>query len=299
MIKMDLTVAIISYNTKDLLRECLRSISDSRPSVIYEIVVVDNSSTDGSGEMVKTDFPDAQIIENQENAGFARACNQALTRAVSEYVLILNSDTVITEGCLDTLFAFMKSHKDTGAVGPLILNFDNSVQYSSRNFPSFLDATVHAFLGTILPSNPFSKRYKRIECSHQSEQEVDWISGAAMCVRKEAASSIGRFDEAYHMYVEDMDFCYRLWRENWKVYFLPDAKVYHYIGQSSKQMSQKMIIEHQKSIYRFYSKLYQDKPWRYLKLLIGLGLFLRGSLLIFLNWVKKERKDDKRNSTSD
>ncbi len=189
----------------------------------------------------------------------------------------------------------MTSHGDAGTAGPMILNPDGSMQFSSRNFPSFLDATVHAFLGPIAPENPFSKRYKRIECDRDTEQEVDWVSGAAMCLRKEAGQGIGFFDEGYHMYVEDMDLCYRLWKADWKVYYVPSAKILHHIGQSSKQASTSMIIEHQKSIYRFYSKLYEDKPWRHLKFLIGLGLYIRALLLIMANWVEsrgsKEKED--------
>lgn len=288
--KMDFTVAVISYNTKDLLRDCLKSVYDSESLTTYQVVVVDNNSTDGSPKMIKAEFPESLLIENQDNIGFARACNQALEATRAEYVLVLNSDTVITDGCVDTLSEYMKSHEDVGVVGPLILNFDGSVQYSCRDFPSFLDATVHAFVGAILPLNPFSKRYKKIECDHKSEQEVDWVSGAAMCIRKEAANSVGLFDQKYYMYVEDMDFCYRLWQADRKVVYVPEAKVYHHIGQSSRQQSAKMVIEHQKSIYRFYSKLYEDKPWRYLKFLIAVGLFLRGALLILSNRIERLRE---------
>ncbi len=119
-----------------------------------------------------------------------------------------------------------------------------------------------------------------------------------MCLRKKAARSVGYFDESYYMYVEDMDLCYRLWQEGWKVYYVPEAKVYHHVGQSSKQVSTKMIVEHQKSIYRFYSKLYEDKPWRHLKFLIALGLFLRGLLLIFLGWIKGNGMFDEQRLTS-
>jgi len=291
---MDLTVAIISYNTKDLLEKCLKSVNEAKSSVSLEIVVVDNNSADGSVGMVREKYPEAKIFENQDNLGFAKGCNQAIKKAAGNYVLLLNSDTEIVEGCFDVLHDFMNSHENAGAVGPKILNFDGSVQYSCRDFPSFADATVHAFLGAFFPSNPFSKRYKRVERNHESDQEVDWISGAALCLRKEAVESIGCFDEHYYMYVEDMDLCYRLRQKDWGIYYNPKAKVYHHIGQSSKQMSSKMMIEHQKSIYRFYSKLYKDKPWRHLKFLIGIGLFFRGLLLIFASLVKRSRNDERR-----
>lgn len=255
------------------------------------LIVVDNDSTDGSQKMVEQEFPRAKLIKNSSNLGFAAAANQILKTLDTQYVLLLNSDTEVCPGSLETLVNFMESHSDVGAAGPLILNPDGSVQHSCRKFPSFKDATVHAFLGVFLPSNPYSNRYKMVECDHEAEQAVDWVSGAAVCLCVRAMKEIQYFDESYYMYVEDMDLCFRLRQAGWKVYYTPQAKIYHYIGESSKQASKKMIIEHQKSIYRFYSKLYENKPWRYIKFLIGIGLFLRGLILIFLGWVsvKKER----------
>lgn len=282
---MDLTVGIINWNTKDLLKSCLAGVYKEEFFEDSDLVVVDNNSIDGSQEMVIEKFPRASLIANDDNLGYAAAANQILKMTKTPFVLLLNSDTEVSSGSLQALVDFMMTHPDAAAVGPLILNPDDSVQYSCRKFPSFIDATVHAFFGAFFPSNPYSERYKMVECDRESEREVDWISGAAICLRKDAAKSINYFDEGYYMYVEDMDLCYRLKQKGWRVYYVPRAKVYHHIGQSSKQISKKMIIEHQKSIYRFYSKLYQNKPWRYLKFLIAIGLFFRGLLLIFLGWI--------------
>lgn len=286
---MDLTVGIINWNTKDLLKDCLASIQRGKYLDIVNVVVVDNNSADGSQEMVKDAFPQVNLIENSSNVGYAAAANQILRSSETSYIFLLNSDTEILPGSMELLIDSMKQHPDAGVIGPLVLNPDDSVQYSCRNFPSFADAMVHAFLGAFSPSNPYSKRYKMVECDRKNDREVDWVSGAAVCLRKDAVKSIDYFDEDFYMYVEDMDLCYRLRQAGWKVYYTPQAKVYHHVGQSSKQISMKMIVEHQKSIYLFYSRLYNDKPWRYLKVLIAIGLFFRGLLLIFTERLRGAR----------
>jgi len=289
---LDLTVGIINWNTKKLLERCLEVLFQDADSHNSLIVVADNNSTDGSQEMVKKEFPQVRLIANDANVGFATAANHILKTSRTPFVLLLNSDTEVTSGSLRIMVDFMKDNPDVAAAGPLILNFDGSIQYSCRNFPSFIDATVHAFLGAFSPSNPYSARYKMVDFDRDKQQRVDWISGAAMCLRREAVEKIGYFDESYYMYVEDMDLCFRLWRSGYKVYYLPRVKVYHHIGQSSKQINTKMVFEHQKSIYRFYSKLYADKPWRHIKFLIGIGLFCRSILLILLNWIKGVRSKE-------
>jgi len=286
---LDLTVGIINWNTRNLLEECLNSIFEVESSNSFNVVVVDNDSTDGSPEMVKEKFPQVTLKENSRNVGYAVAANQIIKQSNTPYLFLLNSDTKLVSASFEEMVGFMNMHPSVGVVGPLVLNSDGTIQYSCRNFPSFIDATIHAFLGMLVPSNPYSGRYKMMECNRQSEQKVDWVSGAAMFLRKKAIESIKGFDEGYYMYVEDMDLCYRLQLSGWDAYYLPQVEIYHHIGQSSQQRSTKMIIEHQKSIYRFYSKLYENKPWHYLQFLIAIGLFFRAILLILFNKLKGKK----------
>ncbi len=276
----NITIGIISYNTKDLLVDCLESIAGQSSSALEQTVIVDNNSSDGTQEFIKRKYPQTKLIESKDNLGFAKAANKIINLAKTPYVFVLNADTVLHKQSVKQLSVFMDKNPKAGAVGPLLLNTDGSIQASGRRFPSFLDASIHAFLGVIAPNNRFSRRYKMLDWDRNSLKEVDWVSGAAICIRKEAAEQISGFDEQYFMYVEDMDLCYRLWQNNWKVFLLPEAKVTHYIGQSSKQVNAAMVKEFEKSIYRFYIKQSAGKPRRLLAPLIKAGLSLRTSLLI-------------------
>lgn len=280
MSDFDVTIAIINWNTRELLSECLRSLIDARSLVACEIRVVDNHSTDGSQEMVRRDFPDVELVENAGNLGFSAAANQALRQSGAKYVFVLNSDTVVDHEAIDVLIEYADHHDDVAVVGPGLLNSDGSTQISGRKFPIFRDAVMHAFLGVIWTHNRWSARYKMMDWDRKSERFVDWVSGAAMFIRRQAAKEINFFDEHFFMYVEDMDFCYRLRQKGWQVAFVPDAKVVHHIGKSSEQSSSKMIIEFQKSMYLFYSKKYQNSWRRLLKPLVIVGLFLRTLLLM-------------------
>ncbi|MDI6821507.1 MAG: glycosyltransferase family 2 protein [Actinomycetota bacterium] len=284
---LDLSIAVISWNTKDLLKDCLTSIFEK--GCPFEVIVVDNNSTDGSVEMVKKEFPEVRLIQNPINIGYAKACNQAIEASRGKYIFLLNSDTRVFPKASDRLVEFMENHEDVGVVGPLLLNPNGSIQYSCRNFPSFGEAMVHAFFGVIFPSNPISRKYKMADWDHKSERVVDWVSGAAICLRRKALEDVGFFDEGYFMYVEDLDLCYRMWKKGWRVYFTPDARVVHYIAESSKRQSMPMIIEFQKSMYRFYSKRYGNSWKRYLKLLVALGLCLRGCLLVCINFLRRRK----------
>lgn len=248
--------------------------------------MVDNGSSDDSGKMVKSKFSQAILVENEGNVGYCKASNQAIRASRGKFILLLNSDTEIMPGALDSLYRFARQHPDAGAIGPMLLNTDGTLQYSCRSFPSFGIAAMHAFLGLFFPTNPYTRAYKLTEWGHNSEREVDWISGACMFLRRQALEQIGFFDEDYFMYVEDVDLCYRLWQVGWKVYYLPSAKIIHHIAQSSQQ-SPKMVIEHHKSIYRFYAKQNPNGIGRFLKPLVALGLFVRGTLLIMMNYFKK------------
>ncbi|HDZ86470.1 MAG TPA: glycosyltransferase family 2 protein [Actinobacteria bacterium] len=284
---MKLSIGIISYNTKEMLGDCLKSIADQGGDYLANTTVIDNASNDGSQQLVKDGFSTVKLIENKENQGFAKAANQAIKKSDGDMVVVLNTDTVLHENSLENLIDFMKSCPQAGAVGPLLLNPDGSNQASGRRVPSFFDASIHAFLGVVAPNNRYTRRYKLLDWDRNNKREVDWISGAAICLRKKAAQDVGLFDERYFMYVEDMDLCYRLWENGWKVFLLPEAKVTHHIGQSSKQFNNQMIKEFEKSIFRFFKKQNKDSLKRYLSPLIWLGLKLRTRLLILNGRLRK------------
>ncbi len=281
MSSLDVTVAVINYNTKELLRKCLESIRKCQPLCNCETKVVDNGSSDGSVEMLKSQFPEVDVIENAGNLGYAAAANQALRQSQAKYVFILNSDTELDSEAIDILLEFAEDNPKSAVIGPQVLNPDGSVQASRRRFPPLLVGFMHMLLSPFLPNNKYTRYYQMSDINNQENCVVDWVSGSAMFIRRKAAEKIGFFDEQnFFMYVEDLDLCYRLRQNGWQVYYCPKAKVVHYIGQTSYQLPTKMLLEHHLSAYRFQKKTY-FKGWKRIFLPLAAFMLVLRLILVF------------------
>ena len=258
---MELSIIIISFNTKELLKRCLNSVIGdewsvvrkkrpvtSHQSPVTEIIVVDNASTDGSVEMAKREFPQVKLIENRENLGFAKANNQALRQAQGKYCLLLNSDTEVKPGAPEKLVEFARQHSEAGIIGARLLNPDNSVQASSYHFPSIKRALAEFWLGRK------GEYEKYIAATSKEPVEVDVVSFAAALLPKKTLEEIGLLNERYFMYFEDLDYCRRVKRAGLKIYYLPEAEVVHHHGASGKGSN----ITYQYSVES--SKIYNGLP---------------------------------------
>jgi len=254
-----LSIIIVSYNSRQYLRDCLGSLVKYPPAAEdkYEIIVVDNASSDGSALMVKENYPGVRLIENFQNLGFAAANNIAIRQCDSDYVLLINSDCEVYEKSVESLVLFMDANVNAGIAGPRIINSDGTLQLSCRRFPSFLDAGMHSILSGIAPDNPFSKRYKLADIKRDVPFEVDWVSGSCMIIRRKALDDTGLMDEKYFMYVEDIDLCYRMWKKNWKVFYEPHSGILHHVGKSTKDGRTAADIRMQKSVLYFFWKNYR------------------------------------------
>jgi GT2 family glycosyltransferase len=231
--------------------------------------------------MVRHSFPRVKLIESPENVGFARGYNRAAAAASGRHLLMLNPDTVVRPGALALLVAFMDSHPQAAAAGPCLLNSDGTLQFSCRRFPRPMVGILrNTIIGRLAPRNRFTRDYLMQDWDHRSIRHVDWVSGAAICIRREAWDQIGGFDEGYFMYSEDMDWCLRAEQAGWKVYYLPEAVVVHRIGRSSDLRPLAMVIQFHRSAVRFYRKHYARQwPWG-VRLLPIAGLWLRAALLV-------------------
>jgi N-acetylglucosaminyl-diphospho-decaprenol L-rhamnosyltransferase len=216
------SVVIVSWNTCALLRNCLDSLGMNCPEGLFEVVVVDNGSTDGSAAMVKSEHPDAVLVETGSNVGYAKAINRGLLSGKAEFVCLLNSDTVIGPGALQSMVAYLGSHPDVGLLGPALVNLDGSPQSSQRFFPflsRFVGRAVKRAVAGEAPGHP---------------ESVDWLVGACMVLPRRLLQRIGGLDEDYPFYGEDMDLAYRVHCEGFDVVRLPSARVVH-LGQGSSQ----------------------------------------------------------------
>jgi len=252
---VDLSIIIVNWNVRDLLRRCLTSLAAARTGFTSEVFVVDNASADGSADMVRGEFPDVILIENTHNAGFTRANNQAIARSSGRYVLLLNPDTEVAPDALTILLSFMEAHPQVGVAGPQLVYADGNIQSSRRRFPTlgtlFLESTV---LQRLLPKSALLRRYYLLDRPHDVIQDVDWLVGACLMVRRQAIDDAGLLDERFFMYCEEVDWCYRIKQHGWTVIYLPTARVMHHEARSSGQV---VAAQH---IYFFASRVaYAEK----------------------------------------
>ena len=234
-----------------------------------EIIVVDNHSDDGSVETLRSDFPDVTLIANDENLGFSKANNQGIKISKGRYLLLLNNDTKVLPGAIDTLIEVMERSPHTGLLGCRLLNADGTPQLSFGNMVGFINELgrkyiLNRLLGNY--SNPLAK--KLVDHLHSEEKEADWIRGACMFCRREAMSDVGLMDENFFMYLEEVDLGVRIKRKGWKVVYTPHAAIIHYGGVSTGK-NDRAAMEYRKSQLYFYKKHYGN--WG----LMGLKCYLR------------------------
>jgi len=250
MSKTDLSIVIVNWNTRELLRNCLVSVYKTLGNALFfEVFVVDNGSTDGSREMVKAEFPRARLIENETNRGFAAANNQALAIMSGRYALLLNSDAVLTEKAVSTLFQFLEAHPEAGMACGQLLNADGSKQNSIAPFPTILTLLLNVSLLEYL----FPKRYPSKRYHHGQPVEIESGVGACLILRKQALDQVGLFDERYFFFFEETDLALRLRKAGWKIYHVPEVLIYHYQGQSVAR-NEDARIQFYRARYQFFQK---------------------------------------------
>lgn len=254
---VDVSIIIVNWNTRDLLRDCLESIYAQTQSISFETIVIDNASSDGSTEMIRQKFPQVIRIENQENRGFAAANNQGMQISKGRYVLLLNPDTIVLDGAIQKAVEYAESHPDAAVVGCQVWLNENEIQKTCFAFPSFQTALFRAIgLEKLFPKSVLFGREKMGWWDRTSDRDVDVVSGMFMLVGRAAIAQVGLMDEAYFVYAEETDWCYRFRKAGWRCVFTPSARIIHRDGggKSTEQISVKMYVQQQKSLLIFYRK---------------------------------------------
>lgn len=279
---MELAIIIVNWNGRDLLERCLRSIDETAAGLSQRVLVVDNGSTDGSQAMVRATFPHMTLIDSPRNLGFGGGNNLALRLALRgqppEFVLLLNPDTVVPPGSLQALVAFLRAHPHVGLAGARLLNEDGSFQFSCARFPRLADELlILSGLGRRRhgPWYPSAGPQQ----SARSHDQAEYVMGACMIARSEAAAQIGPLDEGFFMYSEEIDWCYRFRAAGWSVGYVAEAPITHLGGGSTRQVRPQMLAELYRSRVRFFQKHYGPLPalaLRLLLLLMHLAKVLRG-----------------------
>lgn len=275
---MDVSVIIVNWNTRDLLRDCLKSVYEQTKDILFEVIVIDNASSDGSVDMVKSEFCQVVLIENKQNRGFAAGVNQGIAVAKGRYALVLNSDTIVCDNAIGKTMRYADKHPEAALVGCQVLDNSNTIQMTCFRFPSVLNLFLHTFaLNKIFKKHHFLGREWMLWWPRDSEREVEVVSGSFMLVRRNAIDDIGLMDEDYFLYYEETDWCYRFAKAGWKILFWPGAKIIHCHGgrNSSKQEALKMAVQMQKSCLIFFKKHRDIVSYITVRLLLMISLACR------------------------
>jgi N-acetylglucosaminyl-diphospho-decaprenol L-rhamnosyltransferase len=300
---IDVSILVVSYNTRDLLSACLRTLSEAVAPFSHEVIVADNASSDGSVAMLRREWPNVSVIEMGANTGFARATNRAMAASSGRYVLLLNSDTEASPGSIGKLIAFLDGSPAAAVAAPQLLNSDLTDQGTARAFPTasaFLFGRK-ALLTKLFPRNPWTRRYMVGRERRDGQPfRIDWVSGACLLARRSAVNRVGMLDEGFFMHWEDADWCHRMIDAGYDVYCVPSARVVHHEGQSERRFggverrervgrpAQLVWVFHE-SAYRYVTKHIAPQPWHPLRPIAAAGLRGRALAIIAANAVATKR----------
>ena len=284
----DLGIIILNWNTRDLLRRCLATVFASQGGFTRRVLVVDNASSDGSAAMVAAEFPDAELIVNDDNLGYPAGNNVGLRRLgfhapgvvdadAPRYALLLNPDTELPPLALAAMIAFMDSRPDAGAAGPKVVLPDGTLDKAcKRGFPTPMVSLYHfSGLSRLFPHSPRFARYNMSFIGPDEEAEVDSVVGAYMQVRREALAQVGLLDERFFMYAEDIDWAFRIRQAGWQVLYHPQVQVLH-VKRAASRQSERAQFEFWRAMLLFYRKHYESTTARWLHSLILMGLLMKG-----------------------
>ena len=269
-----ISIIIVSWNVRDLLRNCLHSIERGRGDLSLETIVVDSGSTDGTAEAILTEFPDVRLIAHPDNVGFPRGNNIGLSAASGRYFFLLNPDTEVVGDALSTLAEYLDNHSEVGVVGPQLRYPDGQIQPSRRRFPTLATAFLEStWLQSWAPSGVIQRYYVEDKPDNQPA-DVDWVVGAALMTRRAVVEDVGLLDEGYFMYSEELDWCRRIRAAGWGVRYLPSARIIHHVGQSSNQVVGARHIYFQRAKLRYFRKYHGQAVY----------VSLRAFLLLIDSW---------------
>ena len=284
---MDLSIVILNYQTFELTKNTINSIFEYEYPFSYEVLLVDNASGDDSLSRLKDYFKDNVIfIESSENNGFAAGNNQALKIAKGKYQLLLNSDTIVWENTLESIYYYMEKHTDVGATGCRVLLENGDLDKAcKRSFPNVKNSFFRLFH---IPTKSKDDNYNLDSLPDDGVYEIDCLTGAFMFIRKEALDEVGFLDETFFMYGEDIDLCFRIKQAGWKIVYYGKSKITHLKGASSKKQKSKLIYEFYRAMYVYYKKHHAHESFFITNFIVYFGIALLCILKLFLNLFKKK-----------
>jgi hypothetical protein len=287
----DLSVCVVTYCAKDLLRDCLLSLCENT-ALDYEVIVVDNGSKDGVDQMLHQEFPGVKFLANKTNLGYTFPMNQALRQAKGRCLLQLNPDTLILPQALEKLVGFLDTHPQVGICGPKVLNRDRSLQKPCRRGESTPWAVLTYFLGlsALFPKSKLFGQYLMNYMGEDQTHLVAGVSGSCMLIRRAVIDQIGYLDERFFAYQEDADFCLRARQSGWQVYYVPAAQIVHFGGYGgSRVQPYRSIYEWHKSYFRYYRKNLANEYFFLFNWFYYLAMFIKLFISLAINFIRTEK----------
>jgi N-acetylglucosaminyl-diphospho-decaprenol L-rhamnosyltransferase len=256
MSEPEISIVVVTHLHRAFIERCLDAIDGARREISCEVFVVDNLSEDGTAEVVAAKYPWARLSVRDRRRGFSDNNNFAIRQSTGRYVLVLNPDTEIRPGALPALVRFMDGRKDAGVAGAKLLFPDGSVQPSCRRFPTFASVVARRTpLRVFMRGSAANARHLMLDQTSTEPREVDWLLGACLFVRREAIHDVGLLDEGYFLYVEDIDWCYRMRQKGWRVFWVPQAEiVHHHLAVSDRRLFSWHSWVHLRSMIRYFRK---------------------------------------------
>ncbi len=283
------SAVVVNYEAGPLLTECVRTLLADTSAGAPEVVVVDNGSDDGSVAALRDAFPAVPVLDPGGNVGYSAAANVGIAATSAPVVAVCNPDLLVGAGTAAALLARLDAEPDLAAVGPAIFEPDGSRYPSARQVPRLIDAVGHGTVGLVKHENRFTRRYRELDADPTQPRDVDWVSGAAVWLRRSALDEVGGWDDGYFMYVEDVDLCWRLGRAGWRIAYEPDGSVTHVQGASTDRRPYRMIVEHHRSLYRFAGKRWHG--WRRVLLVPAAGyLGVRAGVAVGVRAVRPRQR---------
>jgi GT2 family glycosyltransferase len=288
----NLSICIVSYQVRDLLRDCLHSIYESADSLSFEIIVVDNHSDDGTRDMLTSEFPDVRLLVNDQNIGYTRPNNQAMRISQGRYILLINPDTLVGPGMISELAGFFDAHPEVGIVGPKVLNRDGTLQKQCRRsearpWDSFC---YFSGLSSLFPHDKRFAGYLMTYLDEDLTHEAEAVSGSCMMIRRQVIDQIGYQDEVFFAYQEDTDYCRRARLAGWKVIYNPKAQIIHFGGEGGSRIHLfRSIIEWHRSYYLYYRKHFAKDYMMLFNAIYYLGMLFKLGISLFANFFRKKK----------
>lgn len=273
---VQVSIIIVNYNTKELTKNCLDSIYQKTENISYEIVVIDNASTDGTQDMIKQEFKEVILIESNKNLGFGRANNLGIERAKGKYVFLLNSDTILLNNAVKIFFDYMEKNEQVGVCGGNLYNEDMTEQASYGNFPKLSQQLLSTFLMYKILPEIYKKYFAISDGIVEKEKSVDFICGADMFISKKVLEEVGYFDKDFFMYYEETELCHRIRKAKYDIKIIPDVKIIHLCGKSTgDDISDKKFLMVEESKYKYFKKIYGVIGYFIIRKLINISYVIK------------------------